>query len=193
LRLRKHGLQRETLILLAPGWATEEHQNGGIGQAVADASQPETCFAEREVSDSLRPAGAFRLFFGTIKVEKPLDLASVLNAIEEGPAVVQENWHFGGGLAYFSAHRGNHAGTGGEHQFTIRDYLRPFRGQSRLNGVIYRPKWANTRWTAVEEQAIKESCLDNSLRNIFGCVVENTGVSPKWLPDTHVYFNCAQR
>jgi hypothetical protein len=76
------------------------------------------------------------------------------------------------------------AGTHG-----LESMLAPFRGQSRLNGAIYRPKWANTRWIAVEEQAIKESCLDNSLRNIFGCVVENTGVSPKWLPDTHVYFS----
>lgn len=43
----------------------------------------------------------------------------------------------------------------------------PFRSQSRLNLVLYRPKWGNTPWTGVEEVAIKESCLANSFKNIF--------------------------
>ena len=75
------------------------------------------------------------------------------------------------------------AGTDG-----LESMRAPFRHQSRLNVVLYRPKWGNTSWTAAEELAIKESCLDNSFRNIFVYVIENTGVLPKWLPDTHVSF-----
>jgi len=76
------------------------------------------------------------------------------------------------------------AGTDG-----LESMRAPFRHESRLNVVLYRPKWGNTLWTAVEELAIKESCLDNSYRNIFVYVIESTGTLPKWLPDTHVYFN----
>jgi hypothetical protein len=78
------------------------------------------------------------------------------------------------------------AGTDG-----LESMRAPFRHESRLNVVLYRPKWGNTPWTAVEELAIKESCLDNSYRNIFVYVIESTGILPKWLPDTHVYFSSA--
>jgi hypothetical protein len=65
----------------------------------------------------------------------------------------------------------------------------PFLHESRLNVVIYRPKWGKTKWTAVEEQAIIDSCLNNSFRSIFLYVVEKTTVLPKWLPENHVYFS----
>jgi hypothetical protein len=76
------------------------------------------------------------------------------------------------------------AGTDG-----LESMRAPFRHESRLNVVLYRPKWGKTRWTAVEELAIKESCLDNSYRNIFVYVIETSGELPRWLPDTHVYFS----
>lgn len=65
----------------------------------------------------------------------------------------------------------------------------PFRSQSRLNLVLYRPKWGNTPWTGVEEVAIKESCLANSFKNIFFFVIEPSSEIPSWLPETHVRFN----
>lgn len=64
-----------------------------------------------------------------------------------------------------------------------------FRTQSRLNVVIYRPKWGQTPWTAVEEQAIVDSCLHNQYRSIFLYVVEKTNILPKWLPENYVYFS----
>jgi hypothetical protein len=67
----------------------------------------------------------------------------------------------------------------------------PFRSQSRLNLVLYRPKWGNTRWTGVEEIAIKESCLATSFKSIFFFVIEPTTEIPAWLPETHVRFNYA--
>jgi hypothetical protein len=67
----------------------------------------------------------------------------------------------------------------------------PFRSQSRLNIVLYRPKWGKTSWTGVEEVAIKESCLATSFRSIFFFVIEPVHELPQWLPDTHVRFNFA--
>ena len=67
----------------------------------------------------------------------------------------------------------------------------PFRSQSRLNLVLYRPKWGNTPWTGVEEVAVKESCLETSFKNIFFFMIEPTSEIPAWLPDTHVRFNFA--
>ncbi len=65
----------------------------------------------------------------------------------------------------------------------------PFRSQSRLNVVLYRPKWGNTPWTGVEEVAVKESCLATSYKSIFFFVIEPAPAIPTWLPETHVRFN----
>src|SRR5258708_16688266 len=67
----------------------------------------------------------------------------------------------------------------------------PFRSQSHLNLVLYRPKWGNTPWTGVEEVAVKESCLATSFKSIFFFVIEPTSEIPAWLPETHVRFNFA--
>jgi hypothetical protein len=66
-----------------------------------------------------------------------------------------------------------------------------FRQESRLNVVVYRQKWGKTPWTAVEEQAIIDSCLQNQYRSIFLYVVEKTTVLPNWLPENYVYFSAA--
>jgi hypothetical protein len=65
----------------------------------------------------------------------------------------------------------------------------PFRNESRLNVVLYRPGWGKTPWTAVEEAAIKDSCLNTSFKSLFFFVIEPTANLPKWLPETHVRFN----
>jgi hypothetical protein len=65
----------------------------------------------------------------------------------------------------------------------------PFRSQSRLNLVLYRPKWGNTPWTGVEEIGVKESCLATSFKSIFFFVIEPSTEIPSWLPETQVRFN----
>ena len=67
----------------------------------------------------------------------------------------------------------------------------PFRSQSRLNVVLYRPKWGNTPWTGVEEAAVKDSCLATSFKSVFFFVIEPTTDLPTWLPETHIRFNYA--
>jgi len=67
----------------------------------------------------------------------------------------------------------------------------PFRSQSLLNLVLYRPQWGNTPWTGVEAIAIKDSCLETTFKSIFFVVIEPTFEIPAWLPETHVRFNFA--
>jgi hypothetical protein len=85
---------------------------------------------------------------------------------------------------FFPRNQEELAGTDG-----LESMRAPFLRESRLNVVIYRPKWGKTRWTAVEERAIKESCLDNSYKTVFLYVVEHTSVLPEWVPETFIYFS----
>lgn len=85
---------------------------------------------------------------------------------------------------FFPRNQEDLAGTDG-----LESMRSAFRHESRLNVVVYRQKWGHTKWTAVEEIAIKESCLDNAFRNVFFYVIENPTTLPKWVPDTHVYFS----
>jgi hypothetical protein len=64
-----------------------------------------------------------------------------------------------------------------------------FKSDSLLNVVLYRERWGNTPWTAVEAAAVKDSCLGTGFRSLFFFVVEPTKNLPDWLPDTHVRFN----
>jgi hypothetical protein len=65
----------------------------------------------------------------------------------------------------------------------------PFFSNSRLNVIMYRERWGNTPWTAVEAEAIKGSCLANAYRTLFIFVVEQPEKFPQWIPATHVRFN----
>jgi hypothetical protein len=91
-----------------------------------------------------------------------------------------------GGLDVFFFPRNQEelAGTNG-----LESMRAAFHHESRLNVVAYRPKWGKTPWTAVEEQAIIDSCLKNSFRSVFLYVVEKTTILPTWLPENHVYFS----
>jgi hypothetical protein len=92
------------------------------------------------------------------------------------------------GLEVFFFPRNQEELAGSEGLESMRE---PFRSQSRINVVLYRPRWGKTPWTAVEEVAVKESCLATSYRTIFFFVIEPTPEIPTWLPETHVRFNYA--
>lgn len=79
------------------------------------------------------------------------------------------------------------AGTDG-----METFRNTFLNDSRLNVVVYRQHWGTTPWTAVEANAIRDSCTQNQFRNIFVFNVENTRVFPSWLPHNHMRFDLGE-
>jgi hypothetical protein len=65
----------------------------------------------------------------------------------------------------------------------------PFYEDSRVNVVLYRENWGKTRWTAVEERAIKDACFDGEWNKLFFIALDSRSALPKWLPTTHVRYN----
>jgi hypothetical protein len=70
-----------------------------------------------------------------------------------------------------------------------RDGLEAFQGvfrrESRVVVVVYREGWGQTQWTAVEEIAIKEMCLDAGWTRIV--VYSEDERVPKWLPRSYIW------
>lgn len=79
------------------------------------------------------------------------------------------------------------AGTDG-----METFRNTFLKDSRLNVVVYRERWGTTPWTAVEANAIRDSCVQNQFRNIFVFNIENTRVFPDWLPHNHMRFDLGE-
>ena len=107
LRVRKHEFQRATFLLLASGWAPEEHKNRSVGKAIADASESEAGLAGMEVTKSIQPAGRLRLPFGETEGKQTTRPGFSLE--EKDSTGVQEDRHHGSGLAHLSTLGGNHA------------------------------------------------------------------------------------
>ncbi len=76
------------------------------------------------------------------------------------------------------------AGTDG-----LESMRQPFRRESRLNVVLFRPGWGETPWTGVEQAAIEDRWLEDQFRSLFLVLIEprSKGV-PRWVPDTHISF-----
>lgn len=70
-----------------------------------------------------------------------------------------------------------------------RDGLEAFQGvfrrESRVVVVIYREGWGQTRWTAIEEIAIKEMCFDAGWSRIV--LYSEDEKIPKWLPQSYIW------
>ena len=122
LQLRRHELQRSTLVLLAQRRTSESDKNGSVGQSVADASGAERCVAGMEVADRIQRTWDFVFPFLRCKGKEPLDLAAVLKKkIQPAFAsvgILGVGWHT------FRHTVGTMLADMGEHQLTIRDYLR---------------------------------------------------------------------
>jgi hypothetical protein len=78
------------------------------------------------------------------------------------------------------------AGTDGLESFR-QAFLR-----SGLLVVLYRDGWGKTRWTAVEELAIKDRMFKGDWGSLLFVMLDEQSVHPAWLPDTHVRLNCAR-
>jgi hypothetical protein len=65
----------------------------------------------------------------------------------------------------------------------------PFLDDCRVMVVLYRDQWGKTRWTAIEETAVKDACFNGGWKRLFFIALDRTSALPKWLPEYHVRFN----
>jgi hypothetical protein len=73
------------------------------------------------------------------------------------------------------------AGTDG-----LESFRKVFLADSRLVVVLYRDGWGKTRWTAVEEMAIKERVFNGGWEQLLFVTLDEQGAPPGWLPKTHL-------
>ena len=111
VRFRQPEHQRTTLVLLASRWKPQEHKNGGVCKAAADASKPEAFLAGVEIAKSLQETGRFRISFR--KTARQQALGSSFSPEEENSACIQTNRNQGCGLVHIPAFGWNHAGGDG--------------------------------------------------------------------------------
>jgi hypothetical protein len=76
------------------------------------------------------------------------------------------------------------AGTDGVAAF--RDV---FRHRARVSLVLFRPGWGESKWTRVEETAIRDHCLDANWEHLMFVRLERADAIPKWVPDSYVYLD----
>jgi hypothetical protein len=111
VRFRQQEHQRPTLVLLASRWKPEEHKNGSVCKAAADASKPEALLAGVEIAKSLQQTGRLRIPFR--KTARQQAVGSSFSPEEKNSACIQTDRNHGGGLAHLSALGWNHAGGDG--------------------------------------------------------------------------------
>lgn len=61
-----------------------------------------------------------------------------------------------------------------------------FRHRARVSLVLFRPGWGETKWTRVEEAAIRDHCLNAGWEHLMFVRLERTGAIPKWVPDSYI-------
>lgn len=75
------------------------------------------------------------------------------------------------------------AGTDGEETFG-----RVFREESLLVVVLYRAAWGETKWTRVEQTAIRARGFDHGHDFVKFIPLDDPAKVPPWLPPTHIYI-----
>jgi hypothetical protein len=76
------------------------------------------------------------------------------------------------------------AGTEG-----VEAFREVFRHRARVALVLFRPGWAQTKWTRVEETAIRDHCLDAGWDHLMFVRLTRDGEIPKWVPDSYIYLD----
>lgn len=79
------------------------------------------------------------------------------------------------------------AGTDG-----LESFRQAFLSRSRLVVVLYRDGWGKTRWTAVEEMAIKDRMFDGGWASLLFVMLDDRSTPPSWLPETHIRLSYAR-
>jgi hypothetical protein len=75
------------------------------------------------------------------------------------------------------------AGTDG-----METMQRPFV-KARVNVVLFREPWGKTKWTAIEEEAIKRRCFEGDWKSLFFVMLDRSNKRPGWLAPSHVWFD----
>jgi len=76
------------------------------------------------------------------------------------------------------------AGTDGEETFA-----RVFQAESRGVVIFYRPKWGSTRWTRVEQTAIRNRGIEETYEFALLVPMERPVSPPRWFPKQNIWFN----
>jgi len=63
-----------------------------------------------------------------------------------------------------------------------------FRSEARVVVVLYREAWGTTRWTRIEETAIKDRWLNDGADFLLFVNLEPSDAKPRWLPDTKLWM-----
>jgi len=66
-------------------------------------------------------------------------------------------------------------------------FARVFKHDARLTVILLRSRWGQTRWTGVEEAAIKERALDTGFRSFMMVAMEEEVALPLWVPNFMIY------
>lgn len=75
------------------------------------------------------------------------------------------------------------AGTDGQNTFS-----ETFKSKARTVIVLYREEWGDTKWTRVEETAIKDRWFNNGYDFLLLIPLENAEL-PSWYPETMIYYD----
>src|SRR5260370_1552099 len=76
------------------------------------------------------------------------------------------------------------AGTDG-----LESWRQAFFSKSRLVIILYRDGWGKTRWTAVEELAIKDRAFNGAWNSLLLVMLDENSPPPSWIPETHIRLN----
>jgi len=111
------------------------------------------------------------------------DVAISFLSADEAIAANLKNLLAGLNVFFFPSKQEELAGTDG-----LESMREPFL-RARVAVVFYREGWGKTKWTRIEETAIKERCLESGWQSLTFVVLDRNSQLPKWLPTTHVRFN----
>lgn len=64
-----------------------------------------------------------------------------------------------------------------------------FRHRCKVAMVLHRRGWGETKWTAVEEIAIRDHCLEKRFEPLMFVRLDEAGDRPKWVPDSYLYLD----
>ena len=76
------------------------------------------------------------------------------------------------------------AGTDGEETFK-----RVFAKEARIVAVLFRPEWGNTRWTRIEETAIRDRAYEEGYDFCTFVAMTEHIERPDWLPKTRLLYS----